>query len=203
MDISQGVTPVDPFLYGFYTGYTEAMKTHKQTKTLTQFSDLVYNVKTIYSKVKYYNGLNNKLAASTGIATDDIIKDVEKGIIKNAFDGNITVKSSKLFAEDEDDKAFVVEFEGLDQQTCVNLASNSIFHNPLAVAVGVQKTLANEESFGLVGTMVDGVHKNSKDLSVVTEDGIAFSVNQGITFSYAMAACSGEENNNAIAIKLF
>lgn len=202
-DVKEGTLPTaDPFLLGMYSGYTEAMEKYKQNKAQEQFSNMIYNIKSMFADYKNYKELN----AKTAIMVSDssmIMQDNEEISIQNAFEGNVTAKGSKLFADDEEYKSFVVEFDGLDKQTCISLASNSILYNPLAVAVGSLKTSGTPDTFGLVGTMVDEVYKDAKDMSVITNDGIAFSINQGIPFSYAMAACNGEGNTNAIAIKLY
>lgn len=203
MDVSIGSIPAtDPFLLGLYSGYTKAMETYRQNRTQEQFFNMISNIKAMFGDVKNYKELTDKTAVWVGDGSM-IIEDTEGVKLKNAFDGNVIAKGSKLFADDEEYKAFVVEFDGLDKQTCISLASNSLLLNPLAVAVGNIKTSGTSETYGIVGTMVDEVYKDSKDMSVITNEGIAFSINQGIPYSYALAACNGETNTNSIAIKLY
>lgn len=203
INILQGqYTPVDPMLFGMYTGYVSAMKKHVQNKTAEQASSIISNIKILYSTSENYAGLSNASAISLGIIPEDMIVNVGSPDIRNAAGGYVTIKSSKDNSTDSDEhKAFVVEFGGLSKDNCVSLATSyyMIDSTLVGTATGRQKKFNSAEEFSYIGNTANLIYFDLDKTDV--RDGWTYASKANISFANAIRACSGEGNTNSVAFK--
>ena len=113
---------------GGIAGYTKAMEKFKINKTAEQISQIVTNIRTLYSKQKNYDGLNTSNAIQMGAIPDEMGSNSSfvagygyANVIKNLFNGDtwigyaVDTHYSPIF--------FSIIYEGLSQKTCIALST--------------------------------------------------------------------------------
>ena len=109
---------------GGIAGYSKAMNKFKTNKVADNVSMIVANIKTMYAQQKTYGSLDTDSANDMGLIPDELVKKSgETKSYKNAFNGNVAVKSSAS-TTDNDNKAFIIVFDGLSREACITLATN-------------------------------------------------------------------------------
>lgn len=96
------------FFAGMISGYSSASLKYNTNKTLDQISNLVVNIRTVYSSEPSYNGLNNNTAKNFDIATADMIG--EDGNLTNPFGGDIIISNNG--------ELFSIMYLGLPEENC-------------------------------------------------------------------------------------
>ena len=111
---------------GGIAGYSKAMNKFKTNKVADNVSMLVANIKTMYAQQKTYSGLTTTTAHDMGLVPDELVKKSNnKTSYKNAFNGNVAIQSSNSTATSgNDNKAFIIVFDGLSREACITLATN-------------------------------------------------------------------------------
>lgn len=193
--------PVDPLLYGAYTGYTSAYSKYNSNATSDQLAMIVANIRTLFANQGSYESLNNVNIISFGAIPNDMIQSAERGIIINNYQGNVTITTSKASSTDTSPKAFVIEFGGLPKETCVSLSSAyyGVDSGLVGVAAGVQKTANDHQVHSNIGAIANLLLLDESNGN--SSEGLAYDTNTSLSPTNAIIACSGENNNNAVAFK--
>ena len=188
---------------GGIAGYSKAMNKFKTNKVADQVSMIVTNIRTLYAQQTTYAGLENKTAISMGVIPDELGSDATSGSLTNPFNGRVFVESATAGANmaggsDDDEKAFIVAYEGLSREACVTLATND---------------WGSGYSSGLIGLKVLGEYLSDHNLDPdelrVGCTGVANSVacagsNMPFQVSQAATACAcGTANECSITWKFY
>ena len=159
--------PADPFIFGFYSGYSSAMNKYRANKILDQISMLATNIKTMYAEQGNYGQLNTLLARNLGIFSSDMLD--ERNIPVNVYKGPVLVTASKAQSGDIENTSFTLRFDKLPQETCLTIATSGIegYSDEGIIAIGINKDLA--DAFGDHCVTGDGIlcvndHNSSDDL---------------------------------------
>ena len=83
---------------------------------------IVTNIKTLYAQQKNYNGLITASAVSMGIIPDELGTDYR--YLTNPFNGNVDIFSSDSTVS-MDNKAFMIFYDNLPKEACVDLVTNN------------------------------------------------------------------------------
>lgn len=107
---------------GGIAGYSKAMSKYRVNKTVDQISHIAANTRILFSSQKNYSDL--------GINNGDVIDKAKlvpqemgsDGNYSNPFSGDVTIQPAARFASN-DDKAFMLTYEGIPEEACVDLAT--------------------------------------------------------------------------------
>lgn len=201
---------VDPFLFGFYKGYTAAKsqldlnnKTDFDNDTIAEeIEKTVENIHLLYKgRTEGYAGLDNDTIVTLGIVPYD-----ENGSAINSFGGKIVVRVSPK-AEDELSGAFIIALSGIPNDECQRFLTEDMFTMPQNGLIGVA-----------AGNM-SAAPKGFAELNKLTEDSAAnagnFDIEQGYMALKPNALdetlvqknintfCAGHGKGNFIAVKYY
>ena len=171
---------------GGLAGYSKAMFKHKMNSTLDQITMLVTNIRTMYGTQDNYEGLTAAQAIQLGI----IPAAMKNGsALVSPFKGPVTIATSK--ASDAtgapDNTAFVVTYNDLPSEACINLATAEWGTGAGSGFIGVQAatTSGADASGAYVGAALDG-----------RNEGVPYKVGDAIT------AC-GSANTSSVSFKFY
>ena len=111
---------------GGIAGYSKAMNKFKTNKVADQVSMIIANVKTLYAQQNTYHGLDNKTAVEMGVIPDELGKagaSATATVLKNPYNGLVFIKAAGSTTS-TDEKAFVINYNGLSREACITLATN-------------------------------------------------------------------------------
>lgn len=110
---------------GGIAGYSKAMNKFKTNKIADNVSMLVANIKTLYAQQNSYSDLTNGTAVSMGVVPDELgtAYNGNTATLTNAFNGRVWINVANS-TEANDNKAFVIEFDGLSREACITLSTN-------------------------------------------------------------------------------
>ena len=111
---------------GGIAGYSKAMNKFKTNKVSDNVSMLVANIKTLYAQQNTYHGLDNKTAVEMGVIPDELGKagaSATATVLKNPYNGLVFIKAAGSTTS-TDEKAFVINYNGLSREACITLATN-------------------------------------------------------------------------------
>ncbi|MBQ8481261.1 MAG: hypothetical protein IJ532_01845 [Alphaproteobacteria bacterium] len=111
---------------GGIAGYSKAMSKFRVNKTVDQISHIAANTRILFGSQTSY--------AALGSSADDAKAIIDKaklfpqemgkeGNYTNPFQGKVEIKSARRFKGDSAAKAFVVTYEGIPEEACVDLAT--------------------------------------------------------------------------------
>jgi len=146
---------------GGIAGYSKAMTKYKTNKIKDQVSTIVANLRTLYTQQVSYAGLNNKTAIQMDIIPEDMIVTNGDGRLVNPFNGSVFIGSGRLGTSvtgtDNDNKAFVIEYNGLPRAACVDLATGDWGSGSSSGVMGIKAvgTFAPEASASTPEAIVD------------------------------------------------
>lgn len=158
---------------GGISGYSKAMAKFKVNKTLDQVSMLITNIRTMYSNQSSYTGIDNASIISFDLASQDMVKGTD---LVNPFQGSITVAPGGTGTTVGN--SFTVEYQGLDSNSCVTIASSDWGGAPSSGLVTIS---INDTAYSWGGTAAeDGTVSNNLPINLAT----------------AAAACNDKNGNN-------
>ncbi len=108
---------------GGIVGYSKAMLKYKQDKLMSELSQLIVNIRVLYTYQHKYTGIDSKLLIGSGAVPAEMVdKDASSEmIIRHAFGGDVVVYPSNGAAGG--DTAFEIYAKGLNKQACLILAT--------------------------------------------------------------------------------
>ncbi len=111
---------------GGISGYSKAMAKYKASKAMDQLSLLIANIRTAYSTMSNYTGLNNQTAAQYSIASRDMYASkfsqiTGSGGLMNAFGGKLILAAETYNGIEA--AGFKIEYQGLNEESCIQLAT--------------------------------------------------------------------------------
>ena len=209
---------------GGIAGYSKAMNKYKINKTTDQVSMLVANIRTLFSSQGNYEGLNNASAIRFGVVPNDMYTgtpaaDASSYAIKNAFNDDVTIKSSAARTADKTKavEAFTIVYEGLSSEACVTIATGDwgsgqasgligIAAGSAGVEEGVDKILTDDSTntnaaAGLVVAAPGGTGGAGADAEAGQAGSAA--VTTPIKVTDAVNACNGAGSTNIVAWKYY
>ncbi len=107
---------------GGIAGYSKAMAKFKLSKAMDQVSNIVTNIRTLYSGQPNYEGLTTAVAVQLGAVGAEMLNGVQPTAfasgnkVSNAFNGEVTIQ-----AVSGNKQQFEVTFAGLGKEACVSL----------------------------------------------------------------------------------
>lgn len=112
---------------GGIAGYSKAMMKFKINKTVDQISQIVGNIRTLYSTQKTYAGLDSweesgkKIIKKSHLVPDEMW-DTAGTSLENAFGGSVGISVSGK-KDGTDNKAFAIELNSLPEEACMELST--------------------------------------------------------------------------------
>ena len=208
---------------GGIAGYSKAMNKYKINKTTDQVSMLVANIRTLFSSQGNYDGLNNASAIRFGVVPNDMYTGTPATTatsytITNAFNGDVTIKSSQgRTADDDEVEAFTIVYEGLSAEACVTIATGDwgsgqasgligIAAGKTGVEEGVDKILTDDSTNTTAGAdLVVAAPGGQGGAGADADTGQVGSaaVSTPIKVTDAVNACSGSGSTNIVAWKYY
>ena len=104
---------------GGIAGYSKAMAKFKLSKAMDQVSNVVTNIRTLYSGQPNYDGLTTSIAIQMGAVGAEMLngkKATSASKAYNAFNGEVAIVEDSSTPQQ-----FVVTFNGLGKEACVAL----------------------------------------------------------------------------------
>jgi Tfp pilus assembly protein PilE len=175
---------------GGIAGYSKAMSKYRVNKTIDQVSHIAANTRILFSSQKNYDDLGN--------STNSIIIDKAKlfpqemkntdGNYYNPFSGTVTMVAAKRFKGETDNKAFVVTYNGIPQEACIDLATIDwgTGSGGGLVALGVNKAV---DTMTTDATSADAENLQCKGDDVICGGNAVMEVDK------AVAACTAGDTN--------
>ena len=196
---------------GGIAGYSKAMNKFKTNKVADQVSMIVANVKTLYAQQNTYHGLDNKTAVEMGVIPDELGKvgaTAAATKLKNPYNGLVFIKAAGSTTS-TDEKAFVINYNGLSREACITLATNdwgSGFSSGL-IAISAKGTSVDANAttaatdldavvIGNAGTAATAATDTTADggSAIATPGGTGLAVPMSV--SSAATACGCTHGNN-------
>ena len=106
---------------GGIAGYSKAMAKFKLSKAMDQVSNVVTNIRTLYSGQPNYSGLSTSIAIRMGAIGAEMLNGVSPttaSVAYNAFNGDVAIGTA------DNNRQFTVTFSGLGKEACVALSTS-------------------------------------------------------------------------------
>ena len=168
---------------GGIAGYSKAMAKFKLSKAMDQVSNVVTNVRTLYSGQPNYSGLTTSIAIQMGAIGAEMLSGkstTSASKAYNAFNGQVDVAATDV--NSVADMGFKVTFTGLGKEACVALSTadwgSGSGSGLVSVAAGTG-----------AGTGTTFTQKAIGETSAATLP---------LALAKAAAGCSGEGDTNAV-----
>ena len=139
---------------GGIAGYSKAMAKFKLSKAMDQVSNVVTNIRTLYSGQPNYSGLTTEVAIQMGAVGAEMLNGVASTAASkayNAFNGEITIASNNS------DREFYVTFAGLGKEACVALMTSDWGSGSGSGLVGIGNSASMEGGTTAAGTLPVGL----------------------------------------------
>ena len=110
---------------GGLAGYSKAMKAYRIDKALSDVTMMVTNIKMAYQSQRDYSGISARLALNAKMLPKSVTATQETSgnvILSNQFGGKVNIMAGDL-AKANDNRAFVLIYNGLPREACVKLVS--------------------------------------------------------------------------------
>ena len=155
---------------GGIAGYSKAMMKFKINKTIDQITQISQNVRILYARQRNYGSLNGKIAYKANLAPREMFEDASGSgySMTNAWGGDVTIYSTGKISGG-DGKAFTIQYRGLSDEACIELATQD---------------WGSDTNSGLIAV---GIYASGLDYDYVGCEGYANS-------SYSVRACAGGSN---------
>ncbi len=192
---------------GGIAGYSKAMNKYKVNAVADQMAMIVTNIRTLYAQQRDYNSLTTDIAIKMGVIPDDIIEvssDGKKSVV-NSYGGGVHIIASDL-KDSGDDKAFIVEYNGISRDACVNLSTSDWGTGAntglIAVAAGFS---AKEDAKGHESSALLDTDKAYVNCAGDAAFGCQGGSNTGLPLSVAKAAAACDCDNDScnFAVKYY
>lgn len=115
---------------GGLAGYTMAMRKYRSNKSITEMQLLFSNIRTLYLFETDYSSLTLNILKESGVVTSDMLNAAEDQAV-NDYGGNIN------FASVNSDKGFTIEYTGLPQNACTQLATGDWGSTEMLVSIKI------------------------------------------------------------------
>ena len=176
---------------GGISGYSKAMAKFKASKAMDQLSLLIANIRTSYSTVANYDGLNNGVASLYAIASKDMYggiapvaaSDATFSLV-NAFGGELHILA--ITNQGVVNTGFGIQYNGLGKEACVTLATADWGTGGLAgiiVKDAKGDGLKAATTFPATGTVASGIYSIA---------------NLPVKLAQAYTSCGSPEAQNSI-----
>lgn len=163
---------------GGIAGYSKAMAKYKTTKLISEISETVMNIRTLYMNQESLEGLDmDKLVRVNVIPHSMIFGDVESSYtVTHAFGGSVSIFPS--LDNDGKERAFELYINDIDSISCMTLASMDwgqdvssgfigMYLGTIPISAAQMRTLKiGDPSNPNQGIFTPGTHENSIPISV-------------------------------------
>ena len=168
---------------GGIAGYSKAMAKFKLSKAMDQVSNVVTNIRTLYSGQPNYSGLTTTVAIQMGAIGAEMLngkKTTSASEAFNAFNGGVYVAAS---TGTNAGQSFFVTFTGLGKEACVALSTAD---------------WGSGSGSGLVSVSVGGTKADAAATSALTTVGTTANSTLPLALSSAAAGCEGAGDTNTV-----
>lgn len=172
---------------GGISGYSKAMAKFKLTKAQDQLTMMIMNIRTAYATSPGYPDLNNELAASYKLVSQEMVVSQGGSSLISAFGGNVLV-SAVPGADTTANGAFQIVFNGLGKDACTSLASSDWGTDGL-LGITVANTAMAIGDIAATGQNCNGSTKP-------TVGALCQPSSLPLSLSVARAACSSNNQNS-------
>ena len=208
---------------GGLAGYSKAMFKHKMNTAIDQITMVVTNIRTLYGTQGNYAGLNNGMAVSAGVIPAAM---GNSSALYNPFKGTVVI-SAAAAKSNLANTAFVIQYNGLPAEACVQIATSDFGTGSGSGFIGVKaNNVTNgaaapaapeddeeENAYNWIapngGMILDllfptasaqAAAPTSIDFAVYAGDG-----NEGkpLSLSAAIGACNQAGTNNSVTLKFY
>ena len=121
-------TPVDPFLFGLYLGYSHAKVDPNISVLRNQIATIADNIQSLYADAESYAGLTDDIAIEYDAVPIDMAEH-DDDHIRNVYGGIVTISIDAASSDGYDDEAFILTITNLPQEACTALASHDWFED--------------------------------------------------------------------------
>ena len=170
---------------GGIAGYSKAMAKFKLSKAMDQVSNVVTNIRTLYSGQPNYSGLSTTVAIQMGAIGAEMLngkKTTTATKAYNAFNGEVFVAASTTGTTAG--QSFFVTFTGLGKEACVALSTAD---------------WGSGSGSGLVSVSVDGgTSKTSAVTSALATKGTTADASLPLALASAATGCKGVGDTNTV-----
>ena len=170
---------------GGIAGYSKAMAKFKLSKAMDQVSNVVTNIRTLYSGQPNYEGLTTQVAIQMGAVGAEMLsgsKTTTATAAYNAFNGQVGIAATAV--NNVNNMGFTVTFTGLGKEACVALSTadwgSGSGSGLVSVSAGTGDGTGTSFSAGTNGT------------------GTTADATLPLALSKAAGACNGEGDTNAV-----
>ncbi len=206
---------------GGLAGYSKAMFKHKLNNTIDQITMIVTNIRTLYGTQGNYEGLSNEMAIKAGAIPSSMYTAGDTNYtLVNPFKGNVTIETAAA-KEGLTDTAFVIQYDHLPSEACVQIATSDFGTGAGSGFIGVKAeggtTAATsagvDEAYNWIapnGGMIldllfptasaDDAPATSLDFAVYAGQS---SEGKPLSLSAAIGACNGTGTTNAVTLKFY
>ncbi|MBQ8785154.1 MAG: hypothetical protein IJZ59_03820 [Alphaproteobacteria bacterium] len=165
---------------GGIAGYSKAMAKFKLSKAMDQVSNVVTNVRTLYSGQPNYSGLDTPIAIQMGAVGAEMLngaKTTSASVAYNAFNGKVFVKAGTS------GQSFFVTFTGLGKEACVALSTAD---------------WGSGSGSGLVSVSVAGTAATAAATAALATKGLTSDATLPLALSSAAGGCNGVGDTNTV-----
>ncbi len=165
---------------GGIAGYSKAMAKFKLSKAMDQVSNVVTNVRTLYSGQPNYSGLDTPIAIQMGAVGAEMLngkQTTSASVAYNAFNGQVFVKAGTS------GQSFFVTFTGLGKEACVALSTAD---------------WGSGSGSGLVSVSVAGTASTAAATAALATKGLTSDATLPLALSKAAAGCNGVGDTNTV-----
>ena len=170
---------------GGIAGYSKAMAKFKLSKAMDQVSNVVTNIRTLYSGQPNYSGLTTSIAIQMGAIGAEMLSGkstTSASKAYNAFNGQVGIAATAV--NSVDNMGFTVTFTGLGKEACVALSTadwgSGSGSGLVSVSAGTGAGTGTAFTVGTNGT------------------GTTADATLPLALSKAAAACGGDGDTNAV-----
>ena len=180
---------------GGIAGYSKAMSKYRVNKTIDQVSHIAANTRILFSSQKNYSKISEDVIISAKLFPQEMVTSTTSGdttthTFNNPFAGTVTMTPATRFSG-TDNKAFVVKYEGIPQEACIDIATIDwgTGSGGGLVALGVNKDITSKTAGCAGGATKELETDTANNAAVVCGGEAAMSVTNAVT------ACSKPDGN--------
>lgn len=127
---------------GGVAGYTKAIHAYRVNKIKNQIATMVTTIHTLYMHQVTYKTLNNETAIQTNIVPREMLTSDNMKKITNVYGGEVFIGNGSIgqgvSEVANDQKAFLIEYNGLPRNACVDLASTNWVSDSMPSLMGIK-----------------------------------------------------------------
>jgi type II secretory pathway pseudopilin PulG len=194
---------------GAISGYSKAMDKYLINQTIDQISNIVANIRTLFSTTGYYNDFKSakSLIFPENVGATCYWNTWCQGI--TPMDTYMNLSSSYADSADKTNetyKAFILEYNGLSKDNCVALATadwGNRVSGLIGVSVRTYSSLNRDGPGGQAGYLLENITVETTDGNNYVSIPGAATPNHATPMNVAKAVglCSSEDEQNSFAVK--